>query len=187
VPPNRCDRLYKRATNPARPIIKPALPTHALADLATPLSLTGALGEAVPLDTVPLVPGRPEVTVPLLGALPAAVVCATRVLATEDRMLETEEASVIVAVEEEASVITTAEGEASVIAAAEEVASASDAVGESVIGPVAEPRVVKRSQLDTAVSVSRALQSTLLELDGSASEVVWASAVVEGAAVADAW
>jgi hypothetical protein len=142
VPLAADDRLYKKATSPARPIIKPTLPTHAWAGRATPLSLTGALGEAVPLDMVPLVPGRPAVTVPLLGALPAAVVCATRVLPAEDKMLDTKEASVIVAVEEEASVITTAEGEASVIAAAEEVASAADAVGESVMGPVAEPIVV---------------------------------------------
>jgi hypothetical protein len=130
----------------------------------------------VPLETVPLLAGRPDETVPLLGALPAAVVCATRVLLSG----RSEEASVIAVTGEEASVIVVT-GEESTIVVIEEVGSASEVDGRSVMGPVAEARVVPRSQVEIAVSVSRALQSKLLELEASTS------AVVDGAAVADAW
>lgn len=53
--------------------MKPAPPTHAWADPATPLSLTGTVGEAVAVETVPLLAGRLDETVPFLDT----VVCAT--------------------------------------------------------------------------------------------------------------
>ena len=131
----------------------------------------------MPLETVPLLAGRPDETVPLFGALPAAVVCATRVLLSG----RSEEASAIVVAGEEASVMVVTGEEESTIVVIEEVGSASEVEGRSVMGPVAEARVVPRSQVEMAVSVSRALQSKLLEVDSSAS------AVVVGTAVADAW
>lgn len=65
--------------------------------------------------------------------------------------------------------------------------AAEDGVEEAGIGPVTEASVVYKSQLDSAVSVSKAPQSKLLVVDSSASSVLWAAAVVEGAAVSEAW
>ena len=123
------DRVYKTAIRPTRPIIKPAPLTHDRADAATPLSLTGAVGEAVPLETVPLLLGWLVDTVPFFGALPAAVVCATRVVLSE----RSEEASAIV--------VTGAE-EDSTIEVTEEVGSASEVEGRSVTGPSPDTEVV---------------------------------------------
>lgn len=51
---------YKAATRALKPITRPALQTQLLTFAAAPLSLTGALGVAVPFEMVPLFPGRPE-------------------------------------------------------------------------------------------------------------------------------
>ena len=64
---------------------------------------------------------------------------------------------------------------------------AEDGVEEAGMGPVTEARGVYKSQLDSAVSVSKAPQSKLLVVGSSASSVLCAAAVVEGAAVSEAW
>lgn len=160
---------YKATTRAANPKTKPVI---AFAVPAAPPSLTGALGVALPvvLETVPLLPGRPPEMVPL-DAAPAAVVCAMSVLLS----------------------VAATDGD-SVISAADEDTSLSAGVEEAGIGPVTEAKVVYKSQVDSAVSVSRALQSMLLVLEASSSELdsldsasVEAAAVVEGAEVAEAW
>lgn len=105
-----------------------------------------------------------------LEAVPAAVVWATSVLLS----------------------VAATDGD-SVTSAAEEDTSLLAGVEDAGIGPVTEAKVVYKSQVDSAVSVSRALQSKLLVLEASSSELdsldsapVEAAAVVEGAEVAEA-
>lgn len=143
---------YKAATKAPRPIANPALPTQLLGIPAAPLSLIRALGVAVPFEMVPLLPGRKEEYVPL----EAGVVWATSELLCE----------VAASVAEAGLVATSTADETSLSKAAER------GVEEAGIGSVTEARVVYKSQLDSAVSVSKAPQSKLLVVDFSASSVL---------------